>query len=477
MTAPVREGEILAGKYRVECVLGQGGMGVVVAARHTQLGQQVALKFLHPAVCENPDAVARFLREAQATVQIRSEHVARILDVGTLETGAPYIVMEFLSGADLGQVLQSRGPLPVAEAVSFVLQACEALAEAHACGIVHRDLKPTNLFLTSRADGSPLVKVLDFGISKTTGAGASPGPVSVTSTATIMGSPAYMSPEQIRSSKHVDARTDIWALGVVLHQLASGHLPFEGESATEIMAMVVADPPTPLRRALSTAPAGLEDVILRCLEKTPEKRVANVGVLAQALAPFAPDSGRMSVERIVRVLALPAPGSATLMAPEHTILAPEPSGGAGKTRESTDGAWGTTGAPPPRRVGKAILVLGGVAVLAVVGGALFFTERGAPPPAATGASPPGITSPPAPQAVPTVPSTPAADPAPPRVVDDPIRPGLGGANAEEPPAPTTSARPRPVQVDRSPVAAPPRGRPPAQASPPASPGDLFNDTK
>src|SRR5882672_605361 len=188
MNDVVQVGQVLAGKYRVERVLGQGGMGVVVAATHLQLGQLFALKFLLPHMCQHGEAVARFAREARAVVQIQSEHVARVTDVGTLESGAPYMVMEYLQGSDLAEVVRSRGPLPIGEAVGFMLQACEAIAEAHALGIVHRDLKPANMFLTRRRDGSPLVKVLDFGISKAlqeTLGGASP---SVTSTAAIMGS-------------------------------------------------------------------------------------------------------------------------------------------------------------------------------------------------------------------------------------------------------------------------------------------------
>src|SRR5688572_14671551 len=166
MTAP-REGDILAGKFRIERVLGVGGMGMVVSAMHLQLEERVAIKFLLPEALANPEAVTRFGREARAAVKIKSEHVARVTDVGALpETGAPYMVMELLRGKDLGAALREHGALPVALAVEYVLQACEALAEAHAIGIVHRDLKPANLFLTARADGSPCVKVLDFGISK-----------------------------------------------------------------------------------------------------------------------------------------------------------------------------------------------------------------------------------------------------------------------------------------------------------------------
>ncbi|MEO6574699.1 MAG: protein kinase [Polyangiaceae bacterium] len=294
---PVREGDLLAGKYRVERVLGAGGMGIVVAATHVHLGQKVALKFLLPAACGTAGTVVRFLREARAAVQIKGEHVARVIDVGTLERGEPYIVMEFLSGMDFAEVLKTRGPLPIAEALDFVLQAGEAIAEAHALGIVHRDLKPANLFLTARPDGSPLVKVLDFGISKG-GDGASSA---LTSKELIMGSPRYMSPEQMRSSRDVDARTDIWALGVVLFEMLTGKAVFESDSMAGLCTLVATAPAPPLRSARADAPAALEVVVSRCLEKDPARRVQSVAELAEALSPMAPARAKVSVERIRRL--------------------------------------------------------------------------------------------------------------------------------------------------------------------------------
>ena len=209
----IEPGQILAGKFQIERVLGRGGMGVVVAAQHLQLGQLVALKFLLPEALRNPEVTERFLREARAAVRLKSEHVGRVIDVGTLDDGAPYLVMEYLEGQDLDSFREEHERLPVAQVVSFVLQASEAIAEAHSIGIIHRDLKPANLFLTVRADGSPTVKVLDFGIAKATEGSED---FSLTKTATVMGSPAYMSPEQLRSARDVDARSDIWAIGVIL---------------------------------------------------------------------------------------------------------------------------------------------------------------------------------------------------------------------------------------------------------------------
>ena len=205
--APVAEGEILAGKYKVEKVLGVGGMGVVVAATHLTLRQKVAIKFLlHGA---SDEVVTRFLREARAAVRLKSDHVAKIIDVGELENGAPFMVMEYLDGTDLAAAIRAASKIPVATAVDYVLQACEAIAEAHASGVIHRDLKPANLFLTKAADGSPMIKVLDFGISKDAGADAAEQEQGLTKTTAVLGSPSFMAPEQMRSTKSADARADI----------------------------------------------------------------------------------------------------------------------------------------------------------------------------------------------------------------------------------------------------------------------------
>lgn len=241
--APVGIGDILADKYRVEAVLGRGGMGVVVAAQHLQLGQRVAIKFLLVEPAKNSDAVERFLREARAAVRIQSEHVARVIDVGTLASGAPYMVMEFLVGCDLAELIRTEGAQPISKVADLVLQAGEAIAEAHSKGIIHRDLKPANLFLTERPDGTSLVKVLDFGISKSTTADELGAPqASMTATATVMGSPLYMSPEQMRSTKNVDARTDIWSLGVIVFELLTGRPVYEAESLPGLCAMIASIP-------------------------------------------------------------------------------------------------------------------------------------------------------------------------------------------------------------------------------------------
>ena len=315
MDLPVRRGDLLLGKYLIGETLGAGGMGVVVAAEHVQLGQKVAIKFLPATLRQNPDRVTRFGREARAAARIRSEHVARVVDVSGPDSDICYMVMEYLDGSDLAHLVRARGRLPTEEAVGYVLQACEAIAEAHGAGIVHRDLKPSNLFLTKRRDGTPLIKVLDFGISKVAPSATNDGLVTdLTSTMAIMGSPVYMSPEQVRSSKTVDARTDIWSLGVILHELLTGKPVFVSESATELLAMIVADPPIPLRRIVPSIPASLEATVLACLEKQPAERLADVATLARRLQPLSPRWAATSVDRILGF-------SETARAPTAPVLA------------------------------------------------------------------------------------------------------------------------------------------------------------
>lgn len=293
-------GAILAGKYRVDRLLGAGGMGVVLAAHHLQLDELVAIKMLLPSMLEHREAVERFSREARAAVKIKSEHVARVIDVGTLDSGAPYMVMEYLDGEDLGQWVETRGALPVEQAVEFVLQASEAIAEAHALGIVHRDIKPSNLFCVRRADGLLSVKVLDFGISKFSSA---PTDLGMTKTQTVMGSPHYMSPEQLLSAKNADAQSDIWSLGAVLYQLLTAHVPFEAETFPELILKVSGTDAAPASSLRPDVPAALSDVALRCLARDREQRYKSIAELAVALVPFGPPRrAEHSAERILRVL-------------------------------------------------------------------------------------------------------------------------------------------------------------------------------
>jgi eukaryotic-like serine/threonine-protein kinase len=313
--APVHPGDILAGKYRVDRVLGKGNMGVVVAATHVDLGQRVALKFMLSGQGQSREHRERFLREARAAVRLRSQHVARVIDVGTLENDAPYIVMEFLEGGDLAAVLKEQGPLSFADAVEYVLQTCEAAGEAHAAGIVHRDLKPANLFLTVDVGGAPCIKVLDFGISKVAG-------TELTLTDQALGSPMYMSPEQMNSSKHIDARSDVWSLGTILYKLVAGQAPYQADTVEQLCMRVLLGQPTPLAEFRSDAPPGLEAVILRCLQRDRDQRMRNVAELAAALAPYAPARARAYPERVARALGAPMQAAQAPVAQVPPMQAP-----------------------------------------------------------------------------------------------------------------------------------------------------------
>jgi serine/threonine-protein kinase len=382
-------------------------MGVVVAATHVTLDQKVALKFLLPEAVVNPEALARFLREARNAVRLKSEHVARIIDVGTLDNGAPYIVMEYLAGEDLGGWLQRERSLSASVAVDFVLQACDAIAEAHSLGIVHRDLKPQNLFVTHGHDGANLVKVLDFGISKSMAGGDAVS----TATHTVMGSPAYMSPEQMRSAKLVDNRTDIWALGVILYQLLVGRTPWDGESFTDMALKVTMEPMPPFPGSVGR-PRGFDAVVQRCLEKDPARRYPSVAALAAALAPFAPPHAQPLVERIARIgrgdpatgdfppvpqLAGGAPASAAPARPELPgTLAALPS-------TTIGGAAGENlNAPKRARKGAlvaivgAAVVIGGIAIVAVTAGGGTAPASTTPAAAPAQAPVPPAASPPTP---------------------------------------------------------------------------------
>jgi serine/threonine-protein kinase len=288
VVAPVLPGETMGDKYRVERVLGQGGMGVVVAARHLALDERVAIKFLVGEPSES--SIERFLREARAAAKVKGEHVCRVFDFGRLETGEPYIVMEYLDGTDLARKVDNEGRQPPSLVAGWIIEACDALAEAHALGIVHRDLKPANLFVATRPDGSTSTKVLDFGISKL------PSQAQMTRTTTMMGSPAYMSPEQMESSRGVDARADVWSLGVVLYELLSGLPPFRGESMIELALRIREREPKPL----DDVPEELARVVAKCLAKKASDRYSSVAELAAALAPFAPPEVSGIVARLTR---------------------------------------------------------------------------------------------------------------------------------------------------------------------------------
>lgn len=347
----VSEGEVIDGRYRVETLLGQGGMGAVFAARHVQLDERVAIKLLLPEMLCLPDVVERFAREARTAVSIKSEHVARVFDVGTLANGAPYMVMEYLEGTDLRAWIEEDQLLAVEQVTEFLLQACEALAEAHAAGIVHRDLKPENLFCVERPDGALAIKVLDFGISKIANSADGGAARQLTQAAGLMGTPLYASPEQLTSSRDVDAKSDIWSLGVVLFELLTKTVPFSSAATIMQYSLTPSEEPPSMLARRADIPQALQDVAAKCFGKTPSQRYANVAELAAALLPFAPPHTRRSVDRSFGVLGLK----------EEAALPVTASTQIGVTRDVT------AGARAPRRLPRRLLVVLGVAITSVIG--------------------------------------------------------------------------------------------------------------
>lgn len=523
----VAAGDVIADKYRVQQVLGSGGMGVVVAAEHIELREKVAIKFLLDRAADDPELSERFLREARAAVKIKSEHVVRVIDVGRLPSGAPYMVMEYLEGEDLSQRIE-RGPLPIEDAADFIIQSCEAMNVAHRSGIVHRDLKPANLFLTQRPDGSPIVKVLDFGISKVSSPEAQQ--LSLTHTQAMMGSPLYMSPEQMRSSKDVDRRADIWSLGVILYELVTGDVPFSGATFPEVLVKVMTDPAPSLRALRPDAPEALDAIVRRCLAKSPADRYSSVAALAVALAPFASARTVGLHARLEQSLSVPAPGTEGARGAAGPALGATRIEGKGPMPALSAVEAGAPGAGAPERLPPGthtswegeeaerlvpprpkLLRLGVTAsLLAIAGGAVAWLRWAPAPPAALHA---GVAEPAAPHAASELPpaamplpAAPAPAPAPPRQGHGAAPPTLTPAAAgesvssgasepgkasDEPAAPATPVAlqpeaPRPAssratstrrraapatRVARQPAPAPARAVPTAAPPPPAPPAE------
>jgi serine/threonine-protein kinase len=445
---------LIAGKYRVSRAIGQGGMGVVVEARHTTLDERVAIKMLLPAYAAHPEATPRFIREAKAAVRIKSAHVARVSDVGTTEDGRPYMVMEYLEGCDAGQLLRDVGPLPISDAVELVIQACDAIAEAHGIGIVHRDLKPANLFVTRHTDGSPFVKVLDFGISKMVEEGVD----ALTRSATTVGSALYMSPEQMKQSRSVDHRTDIYALGITLFELLAHRHPFMAETYAALCVEVVTGTPTPLCQLRPDVPEALARVIERAYARDREHRYSSIAELMVALAPWAPESVKPLIERQARAAGLVQRG-AQLPIPAAT---PAPSGeptGAQFASATTNRRTGTG----ERRTGLSALLAVGflIVVVGVIGvGLAVRTQLASPEPPASATGTPVV-------------ETAVVAAAPPPVVEPSSAPPPSASAATsasaEPPAPAPRA------AVRRPTSAQPAKTPPdGPASKPPPPDDPYS---
>jgi serine/threonine-protein kinase len=404
-----RAGDRIAGKYVVERVLKRGGMGVVLAARHAELSQPVAIKVLLPELSSDASMVTRFLREGRAVSALRSDHVVRVHDVGRLEGGTPYLVMEMLHGSDLDRRVRKSGPLPWQEAVGYVMQVCEALVEAHALGIVHRDLKPSNLFLVELPSGVSTVKVLDFGISKADGLDAPLGDGhGITTTEAVLGSPTFMAPEQVKSAKYVDARADIWSLGLVLYFLITGKLAFDAETLGSYLLKILQDPPIPIRSLRPDVPEELAQVIHRCIEKDPALRFPTAVDLRAALAPFAPFaahvSGMYAAARVTGMHAAAAPiftglspSAPTPVGGVLAVSAPTPVGMLGPSAPTPAGPFGPSASTPvpfqgalpppssPSAVGSTSSPSGGFPIVHTPSG-------GVPVPSSSGGFPPAHPS-------------------------------------------------------------------------------------
>jgi serine/threonine-protein kinase len=484
-------GTLVGGKYLLERYIAEGGMGVIAVGRHVELDEPVALKFLKPDIvsADRTGTVAsRFVREARATIKIRSEHVPRIFDVTTLDAGVPFIVMEFLVGEDLDKRLERDGPLPIVFVVDLLLQALEALAAAHALGMVHRDLKPANLFVATRLDGTTCVKVLDFGIAKLVDRNGAGGDHGLTGTNTSMGSPRYMSPEQMRSARDVDARADIWAIGTTIYELLTGVAPFEGETLTQVCAAILQDEPESILRRRPDVPRELEAVVRRCLSKRPADRYGDVAEFAAALAPFgtAPSAGD-TAWRVARVLGTKpaAQSSPSLSISRPSLEAPRPSDATvvgTSTISATSTSWGASGAATRADRRKILTIASMFAVLfvtgAVLGGVALFRAR-SPATGTLGGG--GSNIPPSAPAsgAPAAEVSGAVSAGEPPTIDAPARPPATGTpldvGSTAKPRAKPSADPRPGSTGAAKTPTAPTSTTKATASPPA--GGLWDDRK
>ncbi|MBX3191808.1 MAG: protein kinase [Labilithrix sp.] len=463
-----RRGDIFAEKYVVERILGFGGMGVVFAATHVHLREPVAIKMMLPKLTDR-GAEERFLREAQAAVKIRSEHVVRVLDVADLPDRTPYIVMEYLEGTDLSALLRRHGPLHPERAVDYVLQASEAIAKAHALGTVHRDLKPSNLFLTRTDEGVECVKVLDFGISKVEQPSSD---VVMTKTTDVLGTPLYMSPEQLKNSRDVDHRADIWALGVLLYELIAGAPPFQAKSVAELGAAILSGKAPWLADAAPHVPRALSHVVATCLRLEAADRFVNMADFADAVAPFGGAHARARVDRIVRTVGMPtvrakydpetafAATDVGALRPSREVAPAPPIAVSAKTTLSSSleslPPGHEIGAARPRRVALAVAVpvlLLAIAAAGIVGyRAELFPRRAATSSTAVSSpAPPLLSS--EPESAATTEAPPAA---PPSASEGPS--AIASAAMSSAPAPTTSARPAPTTLPTPRASATPADR-------------------
>lgn len=432
----------LTGRYELTRPLGRGGMCEVFAARHVHVGELVAIKVLRRELAGDTSTNQRFFREGQLAARLRSEHVVRVLDMGVTDPhDVPYIVLEYLEGTDLAAWIEKRGRLPVGEAAEYMMQVCEAIAEAHAIGIIHRDIKPSNLFVARAADGSPLVKVLDFGISRA----ALTADLRLTATSAILGTPMYMAPEVLESAKNAEVTSDIWSLGATLFELLTGRPPYTGDTPVEIYAHIKAQPAPSLQSVDASLPAPMSHVLDRCLQREPGSRFASIAEFADALAHAAwpPEVARARADRIRRVVQEAADrterakdGADTLLDPRRLATQPLVRAGSGKR-----GIWGILAA----------MLVGAALALILVSVSMRLVPRAATP------SPGLVTAASSPQPS-TLSSRPVADPTPASSV----------AEASPPPAvsPAKSTQPVPPRsTSRLPGTRPPASNEPFATDP------------
>jgi serine/threonine-protein kinase len=482
---PVIIGEVIDSKYRVDRLVGAGGMGIVMAAHDVMLDRSVAVKFLHGLNSSTEEANSRFKREARAMAKLHSEHVVHVLDVGTLPSGEPYMVMEYLEGIDLAQLVKQRGFLPVTDAVDYILSACEAVAEAHVQGIIHRDLKPSNLYLAKRRDGTSTLKLLDFGIAKIA-TDTSEYAQSFTTTTALLGSPVYMSPEQLQCSRDADVRADIWSLGAIVYRLVSGRPPFAATTMPQLCTLIMTTSPQPLTQLVADLPPGLDAAVLRCLEKNPDDRFENVAELARALAPFGSGRSQVSVERAIAIVYSNGSGSPPadrLSVPVSFPIA-RPSAPSLSARNlvgiSSDG--GSVRELPMDGANARTVLWVALALSLVLGfglGMFWLRGRTVPPPeegsfSATTATarqaPPAVSIPPPPPPAPTIATAATATATASQAPAIPVSalpaatpPRNSTRHWNPPPRPHAEAPP----ASPPPPPAPPAAQPPPQAPPPA----------
>jgi serine/threonine protein kinase len=370
-----RLGMIVGGKYRISRFLAEGGMGTVYEAQHLVVKRRFAVKFLRSELAQRRDMLARFKLEAESAGSLESENVAAALDFGVTNQGAPYLVMEYLDGISLADLLSSHGPLPVERAADLVVQTCAGIQRAHDAGVMHRDLKPRNLFVCRRSDGTDLVKIVDFGVAKLLDQGAASG---LTATGAMVGTPSYMSPEQARGEALIDRRADVYSLGVILYELLTGHQPHPGDSYNAIIHHISTQPPLPLERREPALPTALIEIVMRALASHPDRRPASAAELARALDEFC------------RRRPWPALSSATSPSVDSTLLAPAaPAAGRGLEDAASSAPLDSSGMRSPRRMSRLRLTLGGLLASAAISGAVLWPSRRAwtPPAVARPAAP------------------------------------------------------------------------------------------